>query len=191
MTLPMSPIGVIKRRAGLQPLDSHQPANKSHLLATVSVQRQDTFPWHTATRRAAPLPRAAPRTEVGYGVWPADRKHRESRGPRRGELQPWLWASGTWVSAAVSSCGGVTRARAPFSTWRPLCRSGWHPSRPAWRPPGCSGGLSWTWMPSWLWRELGQLEGLGSAGRAGADGRGLPALRGPTHVQTSQHPGNS
>lgn len=34
--------------ARLQPVSFHSPANKSSLLATVSIQRQITYPWHTA-----------------------------------------------------------------------------------------------------------------------------------------------
>lgn len=104
----MSPIRVIKCRAGLQPLDSHQPANKSHLLATLNIQRQDTFPWHTATQQSGTLPRAVGRTEVSYEVWPADKEHSESRGPRRGQAP--AVAVGVW-QAGFGRCLILLRVR--------------------------------------------------------------------------------
>lgn len=59
----------------------------------------------------------------------------------------------------------------PFSILRPPCQSGWHPSGPAWLQRGLQ---SWTWPPSWTWREPVWPMGVvaGAAGRAGAEGQG-------------------
>ena len=70
----------------------------------------------------------------------------------------------------------------PFAVVRPLCLSGWRPSRPAWPRPGCP---SWTWTPAWTWREPGWPEGAGAAGRAGAERQGHPALAALAHVPTA------